>query len=78
MPRGHAWVLMEGGRADDLGDELVLGPGGLRLSDYDAMILRRGQCRRPELSPPMEGGEFVRARREELAGQLRPAGAAPL
>ncbi|CAK0905287.1 unnamed protein product, partial [Prorocentrum cordatum] len=29
MPRGHAWVLMEGGRADNLGDELVLGPGGL-------------------------------------------------
>ncbi|CAK0823171.1 unnamed protein product, partial [Prorocentrum cordatum] len=74
-PRGYAWLLMEGG---NLGDEVVLGPDDFRLSDYDAMILRRGQGRRAELVPLTEVDDCVRARREELADQLRPAGAAPL
>ncbi|CAK0815781.1 unnamed protein product, partial [Prorocentrum cordatum] len=69
-PRGHAWVLAEGGRAGNLGDEVVLGPDDFRLSDYDAMITRRGQGRRAELVPITEVDEFVRARREELADQL--------
>ncbi|CAK0812252.1 unnamed protein product, partial [Prorocentrum cordatum] len=73
IPKGYAWLLMEGGRAGGLGDEVNLSFDDYGLSDYDAMILRHGQGRRAGLVPLTELDETMRARREELVAQLQPA-----
>ncbi|CAK0801380.1 unnamed protein product [Prorocentrum cordatum] len=63
---------MGGGRVGGLGSEVTLEADGLRITDYDALVARRGHARRAELVPLARAVGAHLSRIAELAAQLPP------